>query len=236
MIKANDYQPQEVKRVYNRRSWIYSKTVAPMEWEYHLQALDQARIQPGEKVLEVAVGPGLTLLEIARRVGADTMVYGIDISTSMLHLTEQRLRTNGFSQFQLKEGNAQWLPFEDEAFDVLYNGYMLDLIPEKDMSGILTEFRRVLRPDGRMILLNMSKLNHQVRIFREKLYQWLPPTLVLYVMGGCRPVLMQDPVRNAGFIQVQRMYIDGKAPSEIVLATKPIGETAIEYAREINKQ
>lgn len=164
------------------------------------------------------------------------MIYGMDISTSMLQLTEQRLRTNGFSRFQLKEGNARQLPFEDEAFDVLYNGYMLDLIPEKDMPGILTEFRRVLRPGGRMILLNMSKLNHQVAIFREKLYQWLPPTLVLYVMGGCRPVLMEEPVRNAGFIQVQRTYIDGKAPSEIILATKPVGETTTKVAWEINKQ
>ncbi len=42
MIKANEYQPDTVKRAYNRRSWVYSKTVAPMEWEYHLQALDQA--------------------------------------------------------------------------------------------------------------------------------------------------------------------------------------------------
>ncbi len=40
MIKANDYQPQMVKQAYNRRSWIYSKTVAPMEWEYHLNALE----------------------------------------------------------------------------------------------------------------------------------------------------------------------------------------------------
>ena len=220
MIKANDYQPQEVKRVYNRRSWIYSKTVAPMEWEYHLQALDQARIQAGEKVLEVAVGPGLTLLELARRVGKDTMIYGMDISTTMLRLTEQRLRTNGFSRFQLKEGNAQQLPFEDNVFDVLYNGYMLDLIPEQDMLSILAEFHRVLRPEGRMVLLNMSKPNREAVIFREKLYKWLPPTLVLYVMGGCRPVLMEEPTRNAGFIDAQRTYMGGKAPSEIILATK----------------
>ncbi len=129
MIKANDYKPQTVKQAYNRRSWIYSKTVAPMEWEYHLLALDQAQIQPGEKVLEVAVGPGLTLLEIARRVGKDTTVYGMDISTGMLQLTKQRLHSNGFSQLELKESRAQNIPFTDNSFDLLYNGYMLDLIP-----------------------------------------------------------------------------------------------------------
>ncbi len=221
MIKANEYQPQTVKQAYNRRSWIYSKMVAPMEWEYHLMALDQARIQPGEKVLEVAVGPGLTLFEIARRVGKDTTVYGMDISTGMLQLTEQRLRSNGFAQLELKEGRAQNIPFADNSFDLLYNGYMLDLIPEEEMTGILSEFRRVLRPGGRMVLLNMSKPDSQTVIFRETLYRVLPPSFVLYVMGGCRPVLMEALVKQAGFRNVQRSFVGGKAPSEIVLATKP---------------
>ena len=220
MIKANDYKLRTVKQAYNRRSWIYSKTVAPMEWEYHQMALDQAKIQPKENVLEVAVGPGLTLLEIARRVGKDTTVYGMDISTGMLQLTQQRLRSNGFSRFELKEGNAQNIPFADNHFDLLYNGYMLDLIPEEEMPGILAEFKRVLRPGGRMVLLNMSKPDSQAVIFREKLYRALPPSVVLYLMGGCRPVLMEELVIKAGFTGVKRTYIAGKAPSEIVVAVK----------------
>jgi ubiquinone/menaquinone biosynthesis C-methylase UbiE len=221
MIKANYYQPQTVKQAYNRRSWIYSKTVALMEWEYHLLALDQAQIQPGEKVLEVAVGPGLTLLEIARRVGKDTTVYGMDISTGMLQLTEQLLHSNGFSKLELKEGRAQNIPFEDNSFDLLYNGYMLDLIPEEEMPGILSEFKRVLRPGGRLALLNMSKPDSQTVIFREKLYRVLPPSLVLYLMGGCRPVLMEELVKKVTFSGVKRIYVAGKAPSEIVVAEKP---------------
>ncbi len=220
MIKANDYQPQVVKQAYNRRSWIYSKTVAPMEWEYHLIALEQASVQPGEKVLEVAVGPGLTAVELARRVDKETIFSGMDLSTGTLRLTEQRLRENGFSQFQLKEGNARQIPFDANTFDVLYNGYMLDLIPEEAMPGILAEFNRVLRPGGRMILLNMSKSSSEIVLFRERLYHLLPPSLVLYLMGGCRPVLMEDLTRKAGFSQVKRTFVGGKAPSEIVLATK----------------
>lgn len=226
MIKANEYSPQTVKKAYNRRSWIYSKTVAPMEWAYHFMAIEQANILPGEKVLEVAVGPGLTAVELARRVGKDTTLYGMDISSGMLQLTEQRLRSNGFSQFQLKEGRAQQIPFEANAFDLLYNGYMLDLIPEIEMPGILAEFWRVLRPGGRMVLLNMSKPDQKTVVFREKLYQMLPPSLVLYLMGGCRPVFMENAVKNAGFSRVQRSFVGGKAPSEIVLAAKPMLESS----------
>lgn len=224
MIKAHEYQPQTIKLAYNRRGWIYSKTVAPMEWEYHLEALDQANLQPGEKVLEVAVGPGLTAVEIARRVGKEAVFSGMDISTSMLALTEQRLRSSGFSQFVLKEGSATQIPYSSNTFDVLYNGYMLDLIPEEEMPGILAEFKRVLKPEGRMILLNMSKADQETVLFRERLYQFLPPKLVLYLMGGCRPVLMEDLTLRAGFHQVRRTYLGGKAPSEIVTAMKPASE------------
>ncbi len=220
MIAAKEFKPEVIKRAYNRRSWVYSKTVAQMEWTYHLTALDQANIKTGEKVLEVAVGPGLTIVELAKRAGSDTRIYGIDTSTGMLSLAEQNLRTHGFSNFQLKEADSRQLPFEDNTFDVLYNGYMLDLIPEQDMPKILSEFHRVLKPGGRMILLNMSKRDASTRTSRETLYSVLPAKLVLYVLGGCRPVLMERMVKDARFEDINRTYLDGKFPSEIVTAVK----------------
>jgi demethylmenaquinone methyltransferase/2-methoxy-6-polyprenyl-1,4-benzoquinol methylase len=192
-----------------------------MEWEYHLRAIDLASIRPGDKVLEVATGPGLTLVELAGRVGSDTTVHGIDIAPGMLRLAEERLRAHGFSNFELGEADSRDLPFEDGFFDALYNGYMLDLIPAQDMPSILAEFRRVLRPGGRLILLNMSKPDERPTL-RERLYQRLPAMLVLYLMGGCRPVMMEAAVKAAGFQEVRRTFLAGKAPSEIVLGTKPL--------------
>ena len=63
MIEVRLFSPPEIKRAYDARSWIYSKTVARREHRYQLQAIDKAEIQPGEKVREAAVGPGLTLLD-----------------------------------------------------------------------------------------------------------------------------------------------------------------------------
>ncbi|MFN8383333.1 MAG: methyltransferase domain-containing protein [Anaerolineales bacterium] len=220
MIAAKEFKPEVIKRAYNRRSWVYSKTVAQMEWTYHLTALDQAHIKTGEKILEVAVGPGLTIVELAKRAGRDTKIYGIDTSTGMLSLAEQNLRAHGFSNFQLKEADSRQLPFEDNTFDVLYNGYMLDLIPEQDMPKILSEFHRVLKPGGRIVLLNMSKRDASTKTPRETLYSVLPAKLVLYILGGCRPVLMEGMVKDARFENINRTYLDGKFPSEIVTAVK----------------
>jgi ubiquinone/menaquinone biosynthesis C-methylase UbiE len=152
MIAAREYSPEQIKRAYNRRSWLYSKTVAEMERGYHLTAIEQANVQPGEKVLEVAVGPGLTLLQLAQQVGVGHPIHGVDISASMLEMTRQRLMANGFNDLVLKEADCRALPFENNRFDLLYNGYMLDLIPEQDMPQILAEFKRVLRPGGRCFI------------------------------------------------------------------------------------
>jgi SAM-dependent methyltransferase len=138
----------------------------------------------------------------------------------MLNLTRERLEAYGFSNFDLKEADCRELPFNDNTFDVLYNGYMLDLIPFADMPGILQEFHRVLRPGGRMILLNMSKRDELVTTRREKLYARLPASLALYLLGGCRPVLMENLVRTTGFLNTQRVFLDGRFPSEIVTGLK----------------
>jgi len=220
MIAAKEYSPAVVERAYSRRSWLYSQTMARVEWSYHLAALEQAAVQPGEQVLEVAVGPGLTITELAARVGPSTTVYGVDLATGMLTLAEARLKAHGAANFDLRQADSRKLPFGDGTFDLVYNAYMLDLIPAREMPGILAEFRRVLKPAGRLVLLNMSKAD-EAPTFREWLYLRLPAPLVLYMMGACRPVLMEGPVTTAGFEAVRRTFIGGRAPSEIVLARKP---------------
>jgi len=221
MIEVRQFSPQAIKKAYDARSWIYSKLVAPREFKNHLQAIEQAKILTDEKVLEVAVGPGLSLLELAKRVGNDTRIYGVDLSTHMLDLTEKRLHQEGFLNGELREADCRELPFEDDIFDALYNGYMLDLIPLDDLSVVLAEFKRVLKPGGRLILLNMSKEDE--RITRaEKLYSRLPATFVLYFFGMCRPVLMEGLVKDAGFVHVSRTFIKGTVASEVITAKKQL--------------
>jgi ubiquinone/menaquinone biosynthesis C-methylase UbiE len=221
MIPVNTYSPTALQRAYDRRRWVYSKTIAVVELPYHQRALELAAVQPGERVLEVAVGPGLTLLELARRVGPGTSVHGVELSAGMLAMTRARLAKAGVPEPDLRQADARQLPFADAQFDVVYNAYMLDLIPEADMAAILAEFRRVLKPGGRLVLLNMSKADATASDARERWYRRLPRVLTLYVLGGCRPVLMAPAVQAAGLTEVRRLYMAGQAPSEIVTAVRP---------------
>jgi demethylmenaquinone methyltransferase/2-methoxy-6-polyprenyl-1,4-benzoquinol methylase len=220
MIEARPFKPDQIRIAYDRRSWIYSKIVAPLEFKNHRKAIEKAAIHPGDKVLEVAVGPGKTLLEIVKRVGRNDIVHGVDTSPKMLEIARNTVLDAGYQNIALHVADARDLDFPDGTFDVLYNGYMLDLIPLADMPNILSEFKRVLKPGGRLVLLNMSKKEDQTLTLYERMYTKLPASFVLHFMGACRPVLMEHPTREAGFQEVERVLIGGIIPSEVVTGLK----------------
>ncbi len=218
MIDARPFEPKQIRRAYDRRSWLYGKLVAPFEFRNHRRAIDRAKIRPADKVLEVAVGPGRALLEIVKRIDRDNVALGVDAAPGMLAIARHTLAAVGYDNFDLREGDARRLDFDNDTFDVLYNAYMLDLIPFADMPGILAEFCRVLKPGGRLVLLNMSKKDDERVSWYERLYEKLPASFVLNVMGSCRPVLMGEFVEEAGFENVEREFLGGVIPSEIITA------------------
>jgi demethylmenaquinone methyltransferase/2-methoxy-6-polyprenyl-1,4-benzoquinol methylase len=210
-----------IRRAYDLFSLFYGGLVAPLERKPRMLSLEKAGIQPHDKVLEVAVGPGATLTEILKRVDRTTVVYGVDLSPKMLEKARRRVSAAGYANLGLQEADARQLPFPDGTFDVLYNSYMLDLIPLGDLPVVLGEFRRVLKLGGRLVLVNMSKENDGVLTWYERLYQRLPARLVPYLLGGCRPALAENLVEQAGFCEVTRDYVRNILPSEIVTARKP---------------
>ena len=61
------------------------------------------------------------------------------------------------SRLELKQGSALEIPYPGGSFDLLFDGYMFDLMPFEAMPKILAEFRRVLKPGGRLVLINMAE-------------------------------------------------------------------------------
>lgn len=109
---------------------------------------------------------------------------------------------------------------------MVYNGYMFDLIPLNGFLPILKEMARVLKPDGKLVLVNMSKPDERKTMF-ETIYEkgW--------AVMPCRPVLMSPYLEPAGFTNVQRFYRPTRGAivawlwgQEIVLANKAEAITA----------
>ncbi len=105
-----------------------------------------AALQPGERVLDVATGTGSAAMAAAVAVGPGGTVVGLDLSAPML--AQARLRAAGLPGLNFVEGDAMQLPFPDHDFDVVLCASALFFMP--DLVAALREWRRVLRPGGRV--------------------------------------------------------------------------------------
>ncbi len=204
---------EEVVQVYSVMAPVYDVWGRLTESKARRKALALAHIQDGETVLEVAVGTGLTFQEIVKANPNGTSV-GIDLTPAMLQKARARAAKIGGSHYQISVGDAYHLPFSDHHFDVLMNNYLFDLLPEQDFIPVLEGFRRVLKPKGRIVLVNMTKGIRFYQHFWETVYRVNPRWL-----GGCRGVLLTQSVQAAGFSNVQREMVSQFGfPSEIISA------------------
>jgi demethylmenaquinone methyltransferase/2-methoxy-6-polyprenyl-1,4-benzoquinol methylase len=129
------------------------------------QAIELCALRPGERVLDVATGTGdLALVEDAA-VGPAGEVVAVDSCEAMLDVG--RGRQHGAVAFQ--EGDATDLRFPDERFDVVTIGFGLRNVADRGQA--LREFRRVLRPGGRLMVLDFSRPNSKpLKVIHDLLY------------------------------------------------------------------
>jgi len=114
------------------------------------QAMKLLAVRPGERVLDVATGTGDLAFAEAAAVGPEGRVVGVDACQPMLDVALRRqLGTVDFQQ-----GDATDLRFPDESFDVVTIGFGLRNVADRGQA--LREFRRVLRPGGRLMVLDFS--------------------------------------------------------------------------------
>jgi arsenite methyltransferase len=110
-------------------------------------------LQAGERVVDVGSGPGLLAAEMAAQVGPAGRVIGLDLSDSMLALSRQRYGELATSvSMSFLKADAAKLPFADGVFDVAVSTQVYEYVP--DVPAALAEAYRVLRPGGRVVILD----------------------------------------------------------------------------------
>jgi len=175
------------------------------------RCLELAAIRNGEDVLEVAVGTGLAFKRILE-ANPSGRNEGIDLTDAMLMRADRKAVKSGTNNYRLRIGDAYDLDFPDDSFDVLINNYMFDLLPQQDFLTVLEEFRRVLRPGGRLAMVNMTMGERWFNGIWERIYRINPALL-----GGCRGVSLLPKIEVCGFRQTRREYMSQLTfPSEIV--------------------
>lgn len=117
--------------------------------------IDLANVQPGEKVLDVASGTADLAAEFAKRAGAAN-VWQTDINEAMLKVGRDRLANDGLATPNAL-ADAEKLPFASESFDLVTVAFGLRNMTHKDVA--LAEMTRVLKPGGRLLVLEFSKVH-----------------------------------------------------------------------------
>jgi len=211
---------REAQRFYDR----YGKKLEfsdAFEGRAKAVAWDWCELKPGQSVLEVGVGTGRFQAYAHAQVGGggpgqEGLCVGLDLSRTMLELGQQR--APGADQVQ---GSVCALPLADASFDWVFSSYTFDLLPLRAIRAALPEVRRVLKPEGRVVLCGLTE--GQASLERVFMFLWkgihsLAPAQV----GGCRPLELTPLLEDAGFEVLRREHVGQLGtPSEVLLARVP---------------
>lgn len=157
-------------------------------------SMKKMNVAKGEKAIDVCCGTGDWTLALAEAVGKEGQVVGLDFSQNMLDIGVQKMEKAGFNHIELKLGNAMALPYADHSFHYATIGFALRNVP--DVKQVLSEMRRVVKPGGMVVSLELSKpvvpvfkqlyyfyFNHLLpflgKLFANRYdqYSWLPESL-----------------------------------------------------------
>jgi demethylmenaquinone methyltransferase / 2-methoxy-6-polyprenyl-1,4-benzoquinol methylase len=128
-------------------------------------AVAASRLRQGHRVLDLAAGTGDLTYSFAKRVGRSGMVVHTDINESMLRVGRNRLLNQG-CVVPTAICDAEKLPFDSASFDLVSVAFGLRNMTRKDIA--LQEMQRVLKPGGRVLVLEFSKIASPL----EKIYDW----------------------------------------------------------------
>lgn len=140
-------------RFYDWLAQIYS---LGREGRLRERTLDVAGLALAEAVLDVGCGTGTLALAARRRVGAAGAVHGVDASAEMIAYARSKSARRGLPvEFQV--ATAQSLPFPDATFDAVFCTLAMHHLPEDARPGALAEMRRVLKPHGRVLVVEVRR-------------------------------------------------------------------------------
>lgn len=217
-----DYHPAAqdrdgfVRNLFNGSAGSYDRINAAFSlgsgaW-YRRRALLRAGVRPGVKLLDVAVGTGLVAREAVRIIGRPEDVIGLDLSEGMLARVRQAV------PIPLIQARAEALPLSDASFDFISMGYALRHVA--DLVGTFAEWRRVLRPGGRLLVLEIGRPSSRIAYTALRIYlgrivpgfcRWMgaggdPERMMRYywdTIDACvPPAVIQQSMVQAGFARV----------------------------------
>jgi len=125
------------------------------ERSFRKMTVELAQVKPGDEVLEVGCGTGTLTIAAKAQVGPSGEVFGIDIAPEMIAVASRKAIKKGVNvSFQV--GQIESIPFPDNRFDVVICSFMIFHMPEDVRRKGFTEIYRVLKPGGRLFIIDFA--------------------------------------------------------------------------------
>jgi arsenite methyltransferase len=213
-----------------------------------------ARLNPGERVLDLGSGGGIDVLLSARRVGPTGKAFGLDMTDEMLALANENKRKSGLDNVEFLKGEIENIPLPSNSVDVVISNCVINL--SSDKAAVLREAYRVLKPGGRFAVSDVVTRGKMLPEIRENVLLW-----VGCIAGALEESEYRANLSAAGFTDVEieptRVYniedarefltgrgididaiapqVDGKFFSAFVRGTKPADAAVTQPANVTDK-
>lgn len=196
--RGNPVPRAEVATMFDRIAPIYDamNTVmtAGLDARWRRAAATAAALSPAAAAVDVACGTGALTRELAAAVGAAGRIVGVDRSSSMLRHARRRGTRPGDARPEYAEGDALALPLPSEDADAATIAFGLRNVD--DYAGCLAELRRVVRPGGRVVVLELATPERGIaRALATTWFERVVPMLGRLAGGGSAYRYLPDSVR-----------------------------------------
>ena len=207
--------------IYTRTAAFYDGLVAQKQASAKLAAIEILARHPGETFLEVGAGTGWAFERIVTATGAEH-ACGLDVALGMLEVARDVLESISGGPASLLLGDGRSLPFADGSIDCMLNSYTFEVMAAPDIAAMLDDMLRVLRPGGRVVIVNLTDATNGGVEDEAMIRDWLDRYKAdPEYFGGARPLQLSEMLRAHGFESVTRRYVGPDWPSEVLLAYRP---------------
>jgi demethylmenaquinone methyltransferase / 2-methoxy-6-polyprenyl-1,4-benzoquinol methylase len=142
-------------RIAGRYDLLNSVMTAGLHHRWRQRAAERAELRPGDAALDVCCGTGDLALELVSRVSPGGHVVGCDFSEPMLDLAREKASARAATGVRFEWANALELPYDEGRFDAATVGFGVRNLADLDRG--LGEMARVLRPGGRLVILEITQ-------------------------------------------------------------------------------
>ena len=175
--------------------------------------VEMAKIQPGDKVLDVGCGTGSLTLTAERYAGSSGSIFGIDASPEMVAAARKKAKRSG-SRVIFDLGLIEKLAFPDATFDAVINRLMVHHLPDDIKRRGFAEIFRVLKPGGLLFIADFTPPSNRILAH-------LTSALIHPMMMQSNPGILPPMLKEAGFIEITSgptrssflAYVSGKKPA-----------------------